>query len=84
MKFTQETFNHNQKKGVILIIVIFIMIIIGLVGNTLVGFISANLDINARHLDSERALYLSESGMQWILKKLTDDEGGLVLHPPST
>ncbi len=73
MKFTQEIFNYKQKKGVILIIVIFIMIIIGLVGNTVANFISANLDINARHLDSERALYLSESAMQWALKELTED-----------
>ncbi|MFH1771771.1 MAG: hypothetical protein ABH872_03050 [Candidatus Omnitrophota bacterium] len=81
-----------MKKSVSLIIALSILIILSLIGWTLVNFISSDLEISSRMYESERCLYVAESGMDWMLKRFTtvfdcdfDGDGknidtGTVLH----
>ena len=60
-------------KGVALIIVIFAMMLFAILGWTLANLQSGDFEINLRNLDSERALGLAESGVQWALGQLSAD-----------
>ncbi|RKY44828.1 MAG: hypothetical protein DRP81_05045 [Candidatus Omnitrophota bacterium] len=92
MKFFLETLNTKFRKGITLIIAISLMLILALLGWTVANFLSADLRMSSRLLDSERALYLAEAGIDWTLKKLgseydcdLDEDGkdissGSVLH----
>jgi len=70
MKFFLETLNTKFRKGITLIIAISLMLILALLGWTVANFLSADLRMSSRLLDSERALYLAEAGIDWTLKKL--------------
>ena len=58
-------------KGFTLIIVVFAMMLFGILGWTLALMQSADFQQNERNLDSERALFLADSGAQWALKELS-------------
>ncbi len=56
-----------MKNSVTLIIAIFFMLIFALLGTTLLRMQSGDFEFNRRNFDSERALYLAESGASWAL-----------------
>jgi hypothetical protein len=60
-------------KGVSLIIVIFAMMLLAVLGWSLAVLQSTDFESSLRQVDSERALYLAESGAQWGLRQLKDD-----------
>ena len=62
----------KQRKSVVLIVVIFLMLIFAVLGTTLMDMQSGDFELSLGTLDSERALYLAESGAEWALQKLKD------------
>ncbi|RLF39028.1 MAG: hypothetical protein DRN12_07535 [Thermoplasmata archaeon] len=64
-----------MKKSVTLIVSIIIMVVLALIAWTIANFSSADLEMTTRLLDSERALYLAESGAEWALERLANDSG---------
>lgn len=62
-----------HEKGLALILVIFAMMLFAVLGWTLAVMQSGDFEVSMRDLDSERALYLAESGGQWALNKLNQD-----------
>ncbi|MFA5362759.1 MAG: hypothetical protein WC335_05875 [Candidatus Omnitrophota bacterium] len=55
----------NNKKGVSLIIVIFAILLFSGLAWTLMSMQSGEFESNMRNFESEKALYLAESGAQW-------------------
>jgi hypothetical protein len=51
------------------------MMLFAVLGVTLAVMQSGDFEVNLRNLDSERALYLAESGGQWALNQLSQDGG---------
>ncbi len=53
-----------KKNGSALIVVVFAMMLLAVLGWSLVAMMSSDFEANIRRMDSERALYLAESGTQ--------------------
>ena len=64
---------QKKRKSVTLIIAICLMIIFAVAGATLLMIQSTDFQLNVRSLDSERALYLAESGMEWAFNQLAQE-----------
>ncbi len=60
----------NKQKGVALIVVIFAMMLFACLGWTLAVMQATDFEANLRNFDSEGALGLAETGMQWSLNQL--------------
>lgn len=65
----------TDKNGVALVIVVFAMMVFGVLIWTQTSMQSSDFEVNLRNLDSERALYLAESGVQWAASRLKQDIG---------
>lgn len=65
----------TDKNGVALVIVVFAMMVFGVLIWTQASMQSSDFEVNLRNLDSERALYLAESGVQWAASRLKQDIG---------
>jgi hypothetical protein len=63
----------HSTKGVSLIIVIFAMMLLAILGWSLAVLQSTDFESSLRQTDSERALYLAESGAQWGLRELSEE-----------
>jgi hypothetical protein len=61
-----------MNKAVTLIIAVFFMMMLALIAWSIVKFMSTDMEVNSRLLDSERALYLAEAGGEWALNRLRD------------
>jgi len=83
MMFRRETFN-KFKRAQALIIALFVMMALSLIAWTVVNFSAADLNMGARLVDSERALYLAEAGSQWALNQSNSNanwcSGATFLH----
>mgnify|MGYP000070601626 CR=1 FL=1 len=74
IKLIHFTLTHlHTNKGVSLIIVIFAMMLLAVLGWSLAVLQSTDFESSLRQVESERALYLAESGAQWALRELRDD-----------
>ena len=60
-----------QRKSVTLIIIIFLLLILAVLSTSLVMMQSGDFELNVRNWESEQALYLAESGVEWALKELS-------------
>ncbi len=60
-----------NKKAQALVIAIFVMLALSLISWTVVNFTTADLEMGTRVLDSDRALYLAESGATWASGQCT-------------
>ena len=63
----------TNKKGISLIIVIFVMLLFAVMGWSLVILQSGDFEATLRQADGERAFYLAEAGLQHGMRKLADD-----------
>ncbi len=60
----------KKERGLALLIVIFAMMMLAILGWSLTALLSSNFEGNARNLNSEQALYLADSGIQWARHEL--------------
>lgn len=63
----------RKNSGIVLIVVIFTMMLFSILIITVVNMQSKDFDTNLRTFDSERALFIAESGAQWALNQLNQD-----------
>ena len=63
----------TNERGISLIIVIFILMLLGMMGWTLAVLQSTDFDANSRVHDSEKALYLAETGLNYCYDQLIND-----------
>ena len=62
-----------NKKGISLIILVFAMMVLAVLGWSLAVLQSGDFEVSVRQNDSEQALYLAESGINWALEQLSED-----------
>lgn len=62
---------EKSEKGMSLIIVVTAIMILGILGWTLANLLSSDFQMNARNLESEKALYLADAGIQEALMHLS-------------
>ncbi|RKY45436.1 MAG: hypothetical protein DRP81_03845, partial [Candidatus Omnitrophota bacterium] len=70
MKCFLGILNIRTRRGISLIIAISIMVILALLGWTVANFLTSDFEVNVRLLDSERSLYVAESGVEWMFYQL--------------
>lgn len=65
----------NNTRGVALVTVVFAMMLFGVLLWSQTAMQSSDFLVNLCNLDSEKALYLAESGAQWGVSKIKQDFG---------
>ncbi|MDD5668978.1 MAG: hypothetical protein PHE58_02975 [Candidatus Omnitrophica bacterium] len=66
---------RGDERGISLIIVVFAMMLFAGLGWTLLSMQATDFQANVRTMESERALYLAESGSQWAIKQIALNSG---------
>ena len=66
MMYRREIYN-KLKRAQALIIAIFVMMALSLIAWTVVNFSTADLNVGARLVESERALYVAQAGASWAI-----------------
>ena len=66
----QLVISYRNQRGFRLITVIFSMMLLAILGWSMLNFLSGDLEMSTRSLDSERAFYLAETGKEWALMQI--------------